>query len=138
MILKMDAYKTTKEKYPGTSFLEIRKYADYDNRLIVSHTKRMPYVRSKYFHGEKIFLRLFWKHLFEKHEKDRVRRLKYFNCALDLLRNSTYNPETRENFKQKNELLHRFRGTVGTDNFIVQVKENKRSKRKDFISVYPE
>ena len=133
----MDIYKTKKAKYAGTSFSEIRKNAEYDYKNIILYTERSPYIRSKYFHREKIFLSLFWRHLFDKNEKERIIRLRFFNCAIDLLRNTTYNPVTRENYKQKNELLHRFTGVVGRDHFVVQVKENKRSKRKDLISIYP-
>jgi len=77
--------------------------------------------------------------LFEKNERDRVRRLKYYNCGLDLLKNSVRNPSSYDNFNNKNELLHRFYGiTKNDENFIVQIKENKRTKRKDLISIYPE
>ena len=134
----MLAYKTHKNKLSGTNFTEVNKKAVRIFRLIKSQSKRQPYIRSKYFRKEKVFLNLFWSHLHEKHEKDRVRRLKFFECALDLIRNSTNNPETRENFKQKDELLHRFYGaTKNREEFVVQIKENKRTKRKDLISIYP-
>ena len=82
-------------------------------------------------------LAIFWSHLYEKREKDRARRLRFYECALDCLRSTTSNPETRENFQQKDELLHRFYGqTANGQQFVVQVKENKRTGRKDFISVY--
>lgn len=75
----------------------------------------------------------------DKKEGDRVRRLKFYECALDLIKNSIYNPETKENFKKKDELLHRFFGILeDKEKFVVQIKENKRTKRKDLISIYPE
>ena len=131
-------YKTKKQKISGTSFKEVNKTAKIIFKQITSKTKRTPYIRSKYFKKEKIFLNLFWSHLFEKREKDRVRRLKFYDCALGLIKNSTYDPETRENFRKKDELLHRFHGILASgEKFVVQVKENKRTKRKDLISIYP-
>jgi len=135
----MNSYKSKKQKISGTSFKEVNKTAEIIFKQIKKRTKRTPYIRSKYFKNEKIFLNLFWSHLFDKNEKDRTRRLKFYDCALDLIRNSAINPESRENFKQKDELLHRFWGiTQKGEKFIVQIKENKRTKRKDLISIYPE
>ena len=133
-------YYTTKEiKLSGTSLKEIEDHAVQIFRSIKKRTKRTPYIRSKYFNKEKVFLNIFWQHLYQKREKDRVRRLKFFNCAIELIKNSIKNPQTTENFKQKKELLYRFYGcTRNKDKFIVQIKENKRTKRKDLISIYPE
>jgi len=135
----MDCFKTHKNKLAGSSFAEVCKNAKAVYNSVKARTKRTPYVRSKYFRAEKIFLTLSWSHVFEKSERDRVRRLKFFDCALDLIRNSVVDPESRENFKQKNEILHRFYGmTNSQEKFVVQIKENKRSRRKDLISIYPE
>jgi len=135
----MQYFKSNEKKISGTSFKEVNKSAESIYKQIKSKTKRTPYIRSKYFKKEKVFLTLFWGHLFDKQEKDRVRRLKYFGCAMDLIKNSNYNPVSRENFQKKDEILHRFYGKTKTDeNFIVQIKENKRTKRKDLISIYPE
>jgi hypothetical protein len=134
----MVAYKTNRQKLPGTSFKEVEQAARAIFRQIKSRSKRTPYVRSKYFRKEKVFLNIFWQHLHEKHEKDRVRRLKFYDCAIDLIQHSTLAPETRENFQNKDELLHRFLGqTKSGDQFVVQIKEDKRSGRKDLISIYP-
>lgn len=135
----VDYYKTKNMKIAGSSAKEVRDGAEIIYRSIKSKTKRIPYVRSKYFRGEKVFLTIFWSHLFEKHEKERTKRLKFFGCGIDLVKNSTLDPVTRENFKSKSELLHRFYGVLKNgEKFIVQVKENKRSKRKDLISIFPE
>ena len=138
MFKKAGSYKTKKQLLHGSSFSEVRAAAERIYKPIKSKTKRTPYVRSKYFRGEKIFLTLFWSHIFEKSAKDRIRRLKFFDCAIDLIRSSMINPESRENFRKKDEILHRFHGVTGSgEKFVVQIKENKRTKRKDFISVYP-
>lgn len=136
---EISIYQTKKNRISGTSFKEVFQNAEIIYKEIKSKTKRTPYMRSKYFNKEKVFLALFWQHLFQKQEKDRVRRLRFYDCALDLIKNSSCNPESRENFQKKNELLHRFYGvTKNKEKFVVQIKENKRTKRKDFISIYPE
>ena len=38
-----------------------------------------------------------WKHFYDKNEKDRVRRLRFYNCALELIEKSANNPVSREN-----------------------------------------
>lgn len=135
----MKIYKTTKKKLAGTNFKEINKQAKIIFDKVKKQTKRTPHIRSKYFRKEKIFITLFWTHLYKKSERDRIRRLKFFDCAIDLIRNSNFDPETRENFQKKDELLHRFYGeTDSEEKFVVQIKEKKRTKRKDLISIYPE
>ena len=135
----MNYFHSKQSKLTGSNYKEIEKQAIEIFRTIKSKTKRTPYVRSKYFKKEKIFLNLFWSHLYQKHEKDRVRRLKFYACSLDLIQNSTVTPETRENFSKKDELLHRFFGrSKNNEKFVVQIKENKRTHRKDFISIYPQ
>lgn len=135
----MEYYRSSKHKLPGTNFKEVNKSAQLIFKQLKSRTKRTPYIRSKYFKKEKIFLNLFWEHLHQKQEKDRTRRLKFYGCALDLIKNCTLNPITRENFQKKDELLHRFYGkSINREKFVVQIKENKRTKRKDLISIYPE
>lgn len=101
-------------------------------------TKRNPYVRSTYFKKDKVFINLFWQHLNQKPRRDRKRRLKYYECAIDLLRNTPHEPETKPNPNGKNEIVHRFAGlTKDGDLFYVQVKEDKRSDNKYFMSVFP-
>lgn len=135
----MNIYKTNKNKLPGTSFSEVRKNADRIFDLIKSKTKRKPYIRSKYFKKEKVFLNIFWQHIFNKHEKDKVRRLRFFECGVDLIRNSTFHPTTKDMPNNSADLYYRFYGiTNNREKFIVQIKENKRSKRKDLISIFPE
>lgn len=112
----MDYFLSSKSKISGTSFSEVREEAERTYRTIKSRTKRTPYIRSKYFTKEKVFLTIFWSHLFEKNEKDRTRRLKFYNCAIDLIRNSSISPVSRENFKNKDELLHRFSEKPRTKN----------------------
>ena len=127
-------------KYPqlsGSSYNEVLKRARQEYNVIAHLTKRQPYVKSKYFSGEKVFLAVFWTHLMNKNQKDRTKRLRFYKAALDLLRNSQINPDTITSTEDQRMLLYRLYGvTKDGSYFCVQVKEDKRTKRKDFMSVF--
>ena len=73
----------------------------------------------------------------QKHPKERRKRLKYYKAALDLLRNSQIAPDTIFRADDLSIVLHRFYGiTKDGAYFCVQVKQDKRSGRKDFMSVF--
>jgi hypothetical protein len=60
-----------------------------------------------------------------------------YKAALDLLRNSTSYPDSSIESTQQDVFLHRFYGaTIDGEEFCVQVKVDKRSGRKDFMSVF--
>lgn len=73
----------------------------------------------------------------QKHRKEQVKRLKLYAVAIDLLRNSRFEPETLVKKDDLGVLLHRFYG-VSKDGveFCVQVKQDKKTGRKDFMSVF--
>ena len=135
----MKVYKTKAAKLIGTNFYEINQIASSLYRQIKKKTKRRPYVRSAYFKKDQVFLELFWKHLFDKSNwRDRVRRLKYFPCALELIQNNRFEPASKENPNKPGEILHRFAGvTKDKDLFYVHIKEDKKSGQKYFMSVFP-
>jgi hypothetical protein len=134
----MKIFQTRTSKIAGTTFKEIYKKAFYLYKDIKKKTKRKPYIRSIYFNKEKVFLDLFWSHLFEKNYWDQTRRLKFFICAIDLIKNSRFEPASKENPNKPSEILHRFAGmSAENDLFFVQIKEEKRSGKKWFISVFP-
>ena len=124
----------------GTDFHEVCKKAERIYKPIKNRTKRKPYVRSAYFKKDKIFINLFWQHLFDKKNwRDRTRRLKYFNCALELIRHSKFEPKSKENPNKKSEILHRFAGvTCDNDLFFVQIKEDKKIGHKWLMSIFPD
>lgn len=73
----------------------------------------------------------------QKHLRKRTERLKLYPAAIDLLRNYTGKPETIVETTHKDVYLYRFYGkTKDGIEFCVQVKENKRTKRRDFMSVF--
>lgn len=134
----MEAYQTKAKKLPGTSYREIESAARKIYNVERKRTKRNAYVRSSYFKNDKIFLTRFWNHISEKRQRDRKRRLKYFPCALDLVRHAKVEPVTKENPNKRHELLHRFAGvTANKEVFFVQITEDKKSGRKYLISVFP-
>ncbi len=135
----MQYYQTRAEKISGTSYKEVYKKALGIYKQIRRKTKRRSYIRSAYFEKNKIFLALFWQHL-EDHfnQNDKVRRLKFFACGLELIQNSRYEPTSKENPNKPSEILHRFIGiTRNKEIFKVQIKEDKRSGEKFLISIFP-
>ena len=67
-----------------------------------------------------------------------MRRIRLFSAAIDLIRNSPFDPLTSQNPNKAAESLHRFAGkTKNGELFYVQLKEVKKTARKDFMSVFP-
>jgi hypothetical protein len=133
----MRVYKSKAALLPGSSYDEVLLLARREHKKIEKLTKRQPYVRSTYFKKDKIFISNFWAHLMQKHRKDRMKRLKFYSAAIDLMRNSRCEPETIFDKNDLSVLLHRFYGvTKEGAEYCVQVKQDKRSGRKDFISAF--
>jgi len=135
----MKVFRTKTNKLAGTNFREVHRNAIAIYEQIVKKTKRRVYIRSVYFKRSKVFLGLFLQHLFDnKNWRDRMRRMKYFPCALELIRDSHIEPISKENPNKRTEILHRFAGvTRGNDLFFVQIKENKNNGQKYLISIFP-
>ena len=134
----MKVYQTKVKKLPGTEFKELHPKALAIFKGIKGKSRRRPYLRSAYFKKDKIFLDYFWQHLWQKNWRDRTRRLKYYPCALDLIKNSSVEPISKENPNNRSEILHRFAGTTSDKElFFVQIIEDKKTNQKRFISVFP-
>lgn len=136
----MSLYKTKVKKISGTSYREIIKNARAVFHQIEKKSRRSAYIKSPFFNNEKVFLSLFWDHLRQKPQRERKWRLKFLSCAFDLIGNSKNKPMSEEvNPNHKTELLYRFSGLTATgESFFVQIKENRKSGRKDFMSVFPD
>jgi hypothetical protein len=133
----LDIYTTKFSILRGTKYSDIYPRAISIYKQICGRTKRKPYIRSKYFKKEKVFLDYFWAHIREKNMRDRVRRLRFYNCALDLIENSILTPVIQKNPMKYSESLYRFIGqTISKERFFVHIKEDRR-KQKHFISVFP-
>jgi len=134
----MKTYQSKLKKLSGTDYKEIYHRAFSVYKQIKSRSKRKPYVRSVYFNKEKVFLDYFWQHMWQKNWRDRDRRLKYYPCAIDLIRNSKVEPISKQNPNRPTEILHRFAGlTRDKELFFVQIKEDKKTSQKYFLSVFP-
>lgn len=135
----MKYYQTRENKIPGSNSKEIYKKSRLFYDIIEKRSKRRPYVRSVYFRKSKIFLGLFWQHIFEKSNYgDQMRRMRFLPCAIELIKNSHFDPISKENPNKKLEILHRFYSqTPAKECFIVQIKEDKKSGEKFLISVFP-
>ncbi|MFH0820521.1 MAG: hypothetical protein V1908_01980 [Candidatus Peregrinibacteria bacterium] len=121
---------------PGINYGAILKIAGKMFHQIESLTKRRPYIRSAYFKREKIFFDYFWSHLNQKNFRDRQRRIKFFGCAIELIKYSKLKPI----FEIKNELqkenLYRFLGKIHEHYFIVQIKEDLKRKQRFLLSIF--
>lgn len=135
----MKSYQTKAKKLAGARYADIYQKAFSSYKQIKKKSKRRPYIRSAYFKKDKIFLALFWQHLRDKKNlRDKTRRLKYFPCAIELVRHSRFEPSSKENVDKRSEILHRFAGVTADDDlFFVQVKEDKRTGKKWLMSVFP-
>lgn len=135
----MKAYQTGVNIVTGTDFHEVRKKVFIFYQKIKKTSKRKTYIRSAYFQKDKIFLDFFWSHLFgQQNWRDRIRRLKYFPPAIELIRHSRFEPKSQENPNKQGEILHRFAGLTRENHlFYIQIKEDKKTSRKYLISVFP-
>lgn len=135
----MEFYQTKSKQLTGTNFKEVKKKALIIYQKERNRSKRKAYLRSAYFRKEKIFLDLFWSHLYEKKNfTNLMRRIKLYPCALELIRHSNIKPTSKINPNKSSEILHRFQGiTSNKEIFFVQIKENKNTKSKWLISVFP-
>ena len=69
----MSVYTSKSPRLPGSSYAEALSHARQEYNVIAHSTKRQPYVKSKSFSGEKVFLAVFWTHLMDKNQKDRTK-----------------------------------------------------------------
>lgn len=132
-------YKTKVNPLTGTHWRQVLKKAFGQYKEIISQSKRRPYVRSAYWDKQKVFLGLFWHHLHEKENiRDKTRRLKYFPCAIELIRNNRIQPVSKKDPNRRDDIVHRFAGiTPNNELFFVQIKEDTRKQQKWLISVFP-
>lgn len=135
----MGFYQTKTKRLSGTDYHEVHSQAFNLYKEIKRKTKRRPYVRSAYFNKSKIFLETYWHHLYEKENfKDKVRRMKYFPGAIELIQKSKVEPSSKENPNKQREILHRFTGaTKDKEIFFVQIREDKKTGQKWLMSVFP-
>lgn len=135
----MRVYKSKLGLVPGTSYAEVIKAVRHEYHTIQKRTpRRQPYIRSRYFKKDKIFINQYFDHLNQKNAADRLRRLKFFSSAIDVIRNCPIAPISMQNPSKADETLHRYAAvTKDGIQFAVQIRENKVTKRKDLMSAFP-
>jgi hypothetical protein len=132
-------YPVKSKPISGSNYRELLKIVRAEYKYIAKQTKRTAYIRSEYFKKDKIFLSLYWIHLSETPMYAQRHRLKLFKCGIELLRHTTFPPETKPNPNGRNELVYRFGGkTPDGQKFYVHVKQEIRSGKKYFMSAFPE
>jgi len=130
-------FQTKQTKLPGTNLAEVTKHARAIFHDLERRTRRKTYIRSAYFKKDKIFFDFFWTHLKQKRPRERFHRLKYFAAAIEVIQHSRNKPVSKPNPNKHTEILHRFAGlTKNRELLYVQIKENKRSKKKYFMSCF--
>jgi len=134
----MGIYQTKADILSGTDFHEVWRKASFIYKKIKKKSKRQPYLRSAYFNKQKVFLGLFWDHLFEKSWPDRLRRLRYFAATVELIEHNRFEPSSKEDPNNRSVVFHRFIGqTKEKELFAIQIKEHKSSGKKYLISIFP-
>lgn len=124
---------------PGTRYADLAPQARAILKNLARRTKRQLYVRSIYFNKQKVFFSYFWDHLSQKPPGERARRLRYLPAALEVIKKSPHHPYTTESTTKKRFLFHRFLGTTPAgDRFYVQIREDKRTNRKELMSIFPD
>ena len=137
MDTKKTFYFVSTPPITGSEYEEVYKEAKYLFACLKYKTKRKIYMRSTYFHQQKIFFDYFWEHLFQKPKGQRIWRLKLFPCALELITHTRCQPSTMKG-TNSSEMLYRFYGETNShQRFLVQIKEHLPSKTKQFLSVFP-
>jgi len=132
----MKTYQSSVSELSGTAYEEVAHTARAMYNDIRKKSRRQPYIRSKYFNNEKVFLALFWEHLAQKHRADRLHRLKLYPPAVDLIQNNRFSPDVTVEVSATIR-FYRFYGLTKEGKlFIVQIKENSKTGRKDFMSVF--
>jgi|SRR5579859_447695 len=133
----VEAWKVKTPIIKGKSYKVVNKVARRIFHEIERRTKRKPYIRSEYFEKQKIFLTFFWDHLSSKTNQDRLRRLKFFECGLELIQKTQYKPTVKLNPNNPKETFYRFLGvTNGNLFFDVQLKRDKDGNL-ELISIFP-
>jgi hypothetical protein len=129
-------YHSKQNRIPGSNYRDVLSAARQIYSLYTKRTKRNPYIRSKYFDKEKVFLNVFWTHIMQKRINERTRRLKLYAVALDLIENTLLKPSTKAAPNNSNVQFHRFYGKSGDGIvFYVQIKEELKSGNKYLMSI---
>ena len=122
-------YRTKANRCCKTSFTEAMDFGLAKLPKSAKKTRRRAFVRSMYFSKQKIFLDLFWRHLYQKNISNRRRRIRLLEAGLELIRKSKLEPSKIQNPNNSKEYFYKFLGkTKDGYPFCVQIKEYKRQR----------
>ena len=134
----MKVFQSKFSALSGTDYKEVYSKARATFLEVKKKSKRKPYVRSTYFGNSKIFIDYFWEHLHQKNQTDRLRRLRFYACALELIKYTKFSPTIKEHINKPRHAMHRFYGrTSSKELFVVQILEDLKTDKKYFLSVFP-
>lgn len=68
----MTCYQSKCRQLAGTDYSEVMKNARKEYVKVQKLTKRQPYVRSKYFSKDKVFIIIFWNRLAQKRKGEQI------------------------------------------------------------------
>ena len=126
-------FQSSESKFYSTVYIRVYNQAQDYYESLIQNPKRKPYVKSKYF-GSKVFIDEFWVQLLSRNLGDRRRRLVFYRCAIDLIKNFKCAPQIKNKSGQK---YHEFRGyTKDSEVFAVHIRENSRGGLY-FMSCFP-
>lgn len=130
-------FRSKHNRYGQTSYVDVVKWARAIYKPMADKTKRQPYVRSAYFDNQKILLATFWLHIKPKNSTDKARRLRFYLAAIDLIAHTKIGPELKKSTGATTAYYRFFGRTKDGHPFVVQIKENTKTGRKDLISIFP-
>jgi len=126
-------FQSSESKLYSTVYIRVYNQAQDYYESLIQNPKRKPYVKSKYF-DSKVFIDEFWVQLLSRNLGDRRRRLVFYKCAIDLIKNSRFEPQIKTKSGQK---YYEFLGhTKDGEMFAVHIRENSRGGLY-FMSCFP-
>jgi hypothetical protein len=132
----MNYFKIKTLPFTGSSRQELFKKARRHYKNIITNPRRKPAVRCKVLGGEKVFLDMFWQYIGVKNSGDRGRRVAFFGCGIELIKNTNYKPETTTDPNSKQKYLQLGGVTPNGQKFVVHIK--KDNKHNYYMSVFPD
>jgi hypothetical protein len=132
----MNYFKIKTRPIAGTDLKEVTKKTMLVFHDIEKRTRRRPAVRCKALKNARVFIGEYLTHQSQKMRIDKLRRFKFFPCAIDLIENTNERPTFK--VLKTGETLYRLHGIAGNgQKFIVQISENPKTGNKRLMSCFP-
>ncbi|MDR1300095.1 MAG: hypothetical protein LBK50_00075 [Candidatus Nomurabacteria bacterium] len=125
-------FQSKQSKLYSTVYLRVYNQAKSYYESLIQNPRRKPFVRSKYF-NRKVFIDEFWSQVRRYNLADRRRRLAFYLCAIDLIKNSRYEPTIKYESGKK---LYEFYGIAkNSEKFAVHFRKSR--EHVCFVSCFP-